>query len=56
MSLGDATMPLVLSITNFDTLALYTYKLAGAYRFTQACTCGGIVAAISMLIFAIGKK
>lgn len=56
MSLGDATMPLVLSIRNFDTLALYTYKLAGAYRFTQACTCGGIVAAISMLIFAIGKK
>ena len=56
MSLGDATMPLVLSIHDFDTLALYTYKLAGAYRFGQACACGGIVAAISMLIFAVGKK
>ena len=56
MSLGDATMPLVLSIHNYDTLALYTYKLAGAYRFSQACACGGIVAAISMLIFAAGKK
>lgn len=56
MSLGDATMPLVLSIRNFDTLALYTYKLAGAYRFDQACACGGIVAAISMIIFLAGKR
>ena len=56
MSLGDATMPLVLSIRNFDTLALYTYKLAGAYRFNQACACGGIVALISMLTFILGKK
>ena len=56
ISLGDATMPLVLSIRNFDTLALYTYKLAGAYRFSQACACGGIVAAISMIIFFAGKK
>ena len=56
VSLGDATMPLVLSIRNFDTLALYTYKLAGAYRFSQACACGGLVAAISMIIFLAGKK
>ena len=56
VSLGDATMPLVLSIRNFDTLALYTYKLAGAYRFSQACACGGIVAALSMLIFGLGKR
>ena len=56
MSLGDATMPLVLSIRNYDTLALYTYKLAGAYRFSQACACGGIVAVLSMLIFGLGKK
>ena len=56
VSLGDATMPLVLSIRNFDTLALYTYKLAGAYRFNQACACGGIVAAISMIVFGLGKK
>ena len=56
ISLGDATMPLVLSIRNFDTLALYTYKLAGAYRFSQACACGGVVAALSMIIFGLGKK
>ena len=56
VSLGDATMPLVLSIRNFDTLALYTYKLAGAYRFSQACACGGIVAVLSMIVFGLGKK
>lgn len=56
VSLGDATMPLVLSIRNFDTLALYTYKLAAAYRFSQACACGGIVAALSMIVFGLGKK
>ena len=56
VSLGDATMPLVLSIRNFDTLALYTYKLAGAYRFNQACACGGVVAALSMIVFGLGKK
>ena len=56
VSLGDATMPLILSIREFDTLALYTYKLAGSYRFAQACGCGGVVALLSMLIFRIGKK
>lgn len=56
VSLGDATMPLVLSIRKFDTLALYTYRLAGAYRFAQACGCGGIVAILSMIIYRLGKK
>ena len=56
ISLGDATMPLILSIPEFNTLALYTYRLAGSYRFAQACGCGGIVAILSMVIFLVGKK
>lgn len=43
ISAGDATLPLVLSIPRFNTIALYTYKLAGTYRFNQACACGIIV-------------
>ena len=43
MSLGDATLPLVLAIPNFSTLALYTYRLAGAFRFNQACACAVII-------------
>ena len=56
ISLGDATMPLMLSIPEFNTLALYTYRLAGSYRFSQACACGGIVALLSMIIYRVGKK
>ena len=43
MSAGDATLPLVLSIPRFNSLALYTYKLASSYRFNQACACGTIL-------------
>ncbi|MBR1638398.1 MAG: iron ABC transporter permease [Treponema sp.] len=55
-SLGDATMPLILSIRNFDTLALYTYKLAGAYKFAQASACGALIALISMIVVGVVKK
>ena len=43
MSIGDATLPLVLAIPNFSTLALYTYRLAGAFRFNQACACAVVI-------------
>lgn len=56
MSIGDATIPLILSIKEFNTLALYTYKLAGAYRFSQACGCGGLLAISSILLLRIVKK
>ncbi len=56
MSLGDATMPLILSINNYDTLALYTYKLAGAYRFAQASACGGLIALITMIVVGVIKR
>lgn len=56
VSLGDATMPLILSIKNFNTLALYTYRLAGSYKFSAACACGAIIAVLSALIFRGVKK
>ena len=43
MSIGDATLPLVLGIPNFTTLALYTYRLAGAFKFNQACACAVVM-------------
>ncbi|MCR4579567.1 MAG: iron ABC transporter permease [Treponema sp.] len=55
-SLGDATMPLILSIRDFDTLALYTYKLAGSYRFDQASACGALIAFITMIVVGVIKK
>jgi thiamine transport system permease protein len=56
MSLGDASLPLVLGIPNFSTLALYTYRLAGAFKFNQACACAVVMIAIGALPFVIAKR
>ncbi len=53
---GDTTLPLVLAIPRFETLALYTYNLAGAYRFGEACCCGLVLAALSMPLFFLGDR
>ncbi len=55
-SAGDATLPLVLSVHKFDTLALYTYRLAGSYRFAQACVSGIVLGAVCMISFLLSKR
>ena len=54
VSLGDATLPLVLAIPNFSTLALYTYRLAGAFRFNQACACALVMIILGVMPFVGG--
>lgn len=59
VSAGDTTLPLVLSIPKCDTLSLFTYRLAGAYRFNEACASGVILGFLCVIVFAIcgnGKK
>ena len=56
VSMGDTALPLVLSVPRFDTLSLYTYRLASAYRFSDACISGTILCALCALVFALGKK
>ena len=56
MSIGDATLPLVLAIPNFSTLALYTYRLAGAFRFNQACACALVIILVAALPFIRRNK
>ena len=56
ISAGDATLPLVLAIYKFDTLALYTYRLAGSYRIAEACACGLILGLLCMTVFSLSKK
>lgn len=55
VSAGDTTLPLVLSIPKFDTLALFTYRLAGAYRFHEAATAGAILGALCVAFFAMSN-
>ncbi len=54
ISAGDASLPLVLAIPRSETLALFTYRLAGSYRFAEACACGSILMVLSMIVFFIG--
>ena len=56
ISCGDAVLPLVLAIPRFDTLALYTYRLASAYRFNEACASGIILLALTAGIFYWNKN
>lgn len=56
LSAGDATLPLTLAIRNFDTLSLYTYRLAGSYRFNDACASGVILGLLCMGVYNLSKK
>ena len=56
ISAGDATLPLVLALYKFDTLALYTYRLAGSYRFAEACACGIVLGCLCMGVFALANR
>ncbi len=56
ISCGDAVLPLVLAIPRFDTLALFTYRLASAYRFNEACASGLILLALTGFIFYWNKN
>jgi len=56
MSAGDATLPLVLSIPQFNTMAFYTYRLANSYKFNQACAAGGLLSLICILVYVISAN
>ena len=51
ISAGDATLPLVLAVHRFDTLSLYTYRLAGGFRFGEACASGLVLGFLCMGAF-----
>ena len=56
ISAGDATLPLVLAIPDFDTLALFTYRLAGSHRFSQASASGLLLGLLCALVFSLSNK
>ena len=56
MSCADATLPLVLSIYKFDTLSLFTYRLAGSYRFSHASAAGTVLGLVCMLAFLLSNR
>ncbi|MFI3257559.1 MAG: iron ABC transporter permease, partial [Spirochaetales bacterium] len=56
VSSADAVLPLVLAIPRYETLALFTYRLAGSYRFGEACAAGTVLLALSSILFYGRKK
>lgn len=56
VSIGDTTLPLLISVPRFDTLALYTYRLASSYRFSAACLCGSILFFLCVIIFSATRQ
>lgn len=53
ISAGDTTLPLVLAIPKFNTLSLFTYRMAGAYRFNEACAAGVLLAVLCVGFFLL---
>ncbi|MCR4938874.1 MAG: iron ABC transporter permease [Treponemataceae bacterium] len=56
LSAGDSNLPLILGIPRFATLSLFTYRLAGSYRFSAACAAGTILIFTSMALFALSDS
>lgn len=56
LSAGDASIPLVLSIPKFNTLALFTYRLAGSFKFAEASASGLLLGIICIAVFVLAQK
>lgn len=51
ISAGDANALIVSPVPGFETLALRLYRLAGSYRFNEACAAAVVLALLSSLVF-----
>lgn len=56
VSAGDTTLPLVLALPKFSNLSLFTYRLAGSYRFHEACAAGMILGLLCAVVFGLANK
>ena len=51
ISCGDTSLPLILSIQNYNPLSLYIFRLASSYQFKSACACGLILMLVGSSCF-----
>ena len=51
ISAGDASLPLLLHIPNFENLALMLFRFAGSYRFTESACIAVILAVLTGSLF-----
>ena len=55
LSAGEASLPLVLSIRNFEVLSQYIYRLASNYRLSQANLCAFILMIICCAFYSVAN-
>lgn len=53
ISAGDASLPLVLNIAQFENIALLLFRYAGSYRFAESAAIATILAALTAGVFFI---
>lgn len=53
ISCGDTSLPLILSIQNYNPLSLYTFRLASSYQFEASCLCGIILMIVGSSFFIL---
>ena len=51
ISAGDANALIVSPVAGLETLALYLFRLAGSYRFNEACAAAVVLATITGFVF-----
>lgn len=56
IALGDANIPIILGSGKYETLPLLLYRLVSAYRFSEACAVGIVLAAIAGIAFYLKEK
>ncbi len=53
---GDANVPLMLGMSEHETLPLLLYRLTAAYRFNEACAAGLVLGLITGVVFFLKEK
>jgi thiamine transport system permease protein len=56
MAAGDANVPLLLGVGNFEPLPLLIYRLVGSYHFSEACAAGIVLAVLTGFVFFVKDK
>lgn len=53
---GDANVPLMLGMSEVETLPLLLYRLTAAYRFNEACAAGLVLGLMTGVVFFLKEK
>ncbi|MDR0526347.1 MAG: ABC transporter permease subunit [Spirochaetaceae bacterium] len=55
ISLGELNTIIMLGVKNYETMPLFIYRAAGAYRYGEAAACGALLVAASFLALRVSE-